>query len=88
MKTVGRLVVQRIFNYKDPKAWGSVLVLIAALAIKYLPGGDLVVAFVKSNPEEIMAILGAIAGALGLWNQKQKATALDKLTEGEPKIVS
>jgi len=74
-------LLKRIFNWQDPKAWGSVLVLIASLAVKYLPFGSEIVGFVKDNPEEFISAAGAIAGALGLWNQKQKKAAIDQAVE-------
>ena len=81
MKMVLKGFLRRIFNWRSPKAWGSLLTVIAALAVKYLPFGSEVIAFIKSNPEEFIAAAGALAGGLGLLNQQSKTQTEDALND-------
>lgn len=86
MSSLIKAFLIKIFNWRDPKAWGSLFMFMGALLVQYVPFGQQIVDFVKNNPEEFIQAFGAIAAAMGLWNQQRKKAALDKLTEGEPTI--
>lgn len=71
----------KYFNPKDPKAWGALFVIIAPLIVNYVPGGAILVEIIKANPETSLQVVMALAGLLGLWNQKKKAEANKSVPE-------
>lgn len=80
--------IKKYFNYKDPKAWGSLVTLAGGLLVQYIPFGQYIIDFVKDNPTEFIAAASALASGLGLLNQKGKTTTTTTTTGDEPTLVN